>query len=292
MTPRAALAVATFAVLATATMTERASAEPVPLDDAALGAASGAPAGRSLPVIAVRGETPVVSTAAGSVPGSSSGAGSAASSVPAAAPGSVAAGSLRSFAVDMSSAFTSRGAGETTTYHVDQRVGIDLTTAVPAVTIERSATQISTPGGTPSSTVDSVSGTLAGKVTGVAQRISIAGNNNAALNAATLEVTHGSALTALGAPATAAGGETSCGSACATTASAAGIGVAIDLPNGSAMQSIGSGSLWQDAVIAGDSAVVVNELRLAVGVGPAGARPSLPTLQTGLGLSLPVGLPH
>jgi len=212
--------------------------------------------------------------------------------VPAAAPGSVAAGSLRSFAVDMSSAFTSPGAGETTTYHVDQRVGIDLTTAVPAVTIERSATQISTPGGTPSSTVDSVSGTLAGKVTGVAQRISIAGNNNAALNAATLEVTHGSALTALGAPATAAGGETSCGSACATTASVAGIGVAIDLPNGSAMQSIGSGSLWQDAVIAGDSAVVVNELRLAVGVGPAGARPSLPTLQTGLGLSLPVGLPH
>lgn len=290
MTPRAALAVATFALLATATMTERASAEPVPLDDAALGAASGAPASRSLPVIAVRGETPVFPTAAGSVAGS--GTGAAASSVPAAAPGSVAAGSLRSFAVDMSSAFTSRGAGETTTYHVDQRVGIDLTTAVPAVTIERSATQISTPGGTPSSTVDSVSGTLAGKVTGVAQRISIAGNNNAALNAATLEVTHGSALTALGAPATAAGGETSCGSACATTASAAGIGVAIDLPNGSAMQSIGSGSLWQDAVIAGDSAVVVNELRLAVGVGPAGARPSLPTLQTGLGLSLPVGLPH
>lgn len=290
MTPRAALAVATFALLATATMTERASAEPVPLDDAALGAASGAPAGRSLPVIAVRGETPVFPTAAGSVAGS--GTGAAASSVPAAAPGSVAAGSLRSFAVDMSSAFTSRGAGETTTYHVDQRVGIDLTTAVPAVTIERSATQISTPGGTPSSTVDSVSGTLAGKVTGVAQRISIAGNNNAALNAATLEVTHGSALTALGAPATAAGGETSCGSACATTASAAGIGVAIDLPNGSAMQSIGSGSLWQDAVIAGDSAVVVNELRLAVGVGPASARPSLPTLQTGLGLSLPVGLPH
>jgi len=290
VTPRAALAVATFAVLATATMTERASAEPVPLDDAALGAASGAPAGRSLPVIAVRGETPVFPTAAGSVAGS--GTGAAPSSVPAAAPGSVAAGSLRSFAVDMSSAFTSPGAGETTTYHVDQRVGIDLTTAVPAVTIERSATQISTPGGTPSSTVDSVSGTLAGKVTGVAQRISIAGNNNAALNAATLEVTHGSALTALGAPATAAGGETSCGSACATTASAAGIGVAIDLPNGSAMQSIGSGSLWQDAVIAGDSAVVVNELRLAVGVGPAGARPSLPTLQTGLGLSLPVGLPH
>ncbi len=290
MTPRAALAVATFAVLATATMTERASAEPVPLDDAALGAASGAPAGRSLPVIAVRGETPVFPTAAGSVAGS--GTGAAPSSVPAAAPGSVAAGSLRSFAVDMSSAFTSPGAGETTTYHVDQRVGIDLTTAVPAVTIERSATQISTPGGTPSSTVDSVSGTLAGKVTGVAQRISIAGNNNAALNAATLEVTHGSALTALGAPATAAGGETSCGSACATTASVAGIGVAIDLPNGSAMQSIGSGSLWQDAVIAGDSAVVVNELRLAVGVGPAGARPSLPTLQTGLGLSLPVGLPH
>lgn len=290
MTSRAALAVATFALLATATMTERASAEPVPLDDAALGAASGAPAGRSLPVIAVRGETPVFPTAAGSVAGS--GTGAAASSVPAAAPGSVAAGSLRSFAVDMSSAFTSRGAGETTTYHVDQRVGIDLTTAVPAVTIERSATQISTPGGTPSSTVDSVSGTLAGKVTGVAQRISIAGNNNAALNAATLEVTHGSALTALGAPATAAGGETSCGSACATTASAAGIGVAIDLPNGSAMQSIGSGSLWQDAVIAGDSAVVVNELRLAVGVGPASARPSLPTLQTGLGLSLPVGLPH
>jgi len=290
VTPRAALAVATFAVLATATMTERASAEPVPLDDAALGAASGAPAGRSLPVIAVRGETPVFPTAAGSVAGS--GTGAAPSSVPAAAPGSVAAGSLRSFAVDMSSAFTSPGAGETTTYHVDQRVGIDLTTAVPAVTIERSATQISTPGGTPSSTVDSVSGTLAGKVTGVAQRISIAGNNNAALNAATLEVTHGSALTALGAPATAAGGETSCGSACATTASVAGIGVAIDLPNGSAMQSIGSGSLWQDAVIAGDSAVVVNELRLAVGVGPAGARPSLPTLQTGLGLSLPVGLPH
>jgi len=290
VTPRAALAVATFALLATATMTERASAEPVPLDDAALGAASGAPAGRSLPVIAVRGETPVFPTAAGSVAGS--GTGAAPSSVPAAAPGSVAAGSLRSFAVDMSSAFTSPGAGETTTYHVDQRVGIDLTTAVPAVTIERSATQISTPGGTPSSTVDSVSGTLAGKVTGVAQRISIAGNNNAALNAATLEVTHGSALTALGAPATAAGGETSCGSACATTASVAGIGVAIDLPNGSAMQSIGSGSLWQDAVIAGDSAVVVNELRLAVGVGPAGARPSLPTLQTGLGLSLPVGLPH
>ncbi len=290
MTPRAALAVATLALLATATMTERASAEPVPLDDAALGAASGAPAGRSLPVIAVRGETPVFPTAAGSVAGS--GTGAAPSSVPAAAPGSVAAGSLRSFAVDMSSAFTSPGAGETTTYHVDQRVGIDLTTAVPAVTIERSATQISTPGGTPSSTVDSVSGTLAGKVTGVAQRISIAGNNNAALNAATLEVTHGSALTALGAPATAAGGETSCGSACATTASVAGIGVAIDLPNGSAMQSIGSGSLWQDAVIAGDSAVVVNELRLAVGVGPAGARPSLPTLQTGLGLSLPVGLPH
>lgn len=290
MTPRAALAVATLALLATATMTERASAEPVPLDDAALGAASGAPAGRSLPVIAVRGETPVFPTAAGSVAGS--GTGAAPSSVPAAAPGSVAAGSLRSFAVDMSSAFTSPGAGETTTYHVDQRVGIDLTTAVPAVTIERSATQISTPGGRPSSTVDSVSGTLAGKVTGVAQRISIAGNNNAALNAATLEVTHGSALTALGAPATAAGGETSCGSACATTASVAGIGVAIDLPNGSAMQSIGSGSLWQDAVIAGDSAVVVNELRLAVGVGPAGARPSLPTLQTGLGLSLPVGLPH
>jgi len=290
VTPRAALAVATLALLATATMTERASAEPVPLDDAALGAASGAPAGRSLPVIAVRGETPVFPTAAGSVAGS--GTGAAPSSVPAAAPGSVAAGSLRSFAVDMSSAFTSPGAGETTTYHVDQRVGIDLTTAVPAVTIERSATQISTPGGTPSSTVDSVSGTLAGKVTGVAQRISIAGNNNAALNAATLEVTHGSALTALGAPATAAGGETSCGSACATTASVAGIGVAIDLPNGSAMQSIGSGSLWQDAVIAGDSAVVVNELRLAVGVGPAGARPSLPTLQTGLGLSLPVGLPH
>lgn len=290
MTPRAALAVATLALLATATMTERASAEPVPLDDAALGAASGAPAGRSLPVIAVRGETPVFPTAAGSVAGS--GTGAAPSSVPAAAPGSVAAGSLRSFAVDMSSAFTSPGAGETTTYHVDQRVGIDLTTAVPAVTIERSATQISTPGGTPSSTVDSVSGTLAGKVTGVAQRISIAGNNNAALNAATLEVTHGSALTALGAPATAAGGETSCGSACATTASVAGIGVAIDLPNGSAMQSIGSGSLWQDAVIAGDSAVVVNELRLAVGVGPAGARPPLPTLQTGLGLSLPVGLPH
>jgi len=290
VTPRAALAVATLALLATATMTERASAEPVPLDDAALGAASGAPAGRSLPVIAVRGETPVFPTAAGSVAGS--GTGAAPSSVPAAAPGSVAAGSLRSFAVDMSSAFTSPGAGETTTYHVDQRVGIDLTTAVPAVTIERSATQISTPGGRPSSTVDSVSGTLAGKVTGVAQRISIAGNNNAALNAATLEVTHGSALTALGAPATAAGGETSCGSACATTASVAGIGVAIDLPNGSAMQSIGSGSLWQDAVIAGDSAVVVNELRLAVGVGPAGARPSLPTLQTGLGLSLPVGLPH
>jgi len=292
VTPRAALAVAMLALLATTTMTERAFADPVPLDDAALGAPSGAPAGRSLPAVAVRGETPVFSTPAGSGAGANTGPGFAAPPGPAAASGSAAAGSLRSFAVDMSSAFTSPGAGETTTYRVEQRVGIDVTTATPTVTIERSATQVSTPGGTPSSTVDSVSGSLAGKVTGVAQRISIAGNNNAALNAATLEITHGSALGALGDPATATGGETSCGSACTTAASAAGIGVAIDLPSGSAMQSIGSGSLSQDAVIAGDSAVVVNELRLAVGVGPTGTRPSLSTLQTGLGLSLPVGLPH
>jgi len=279
---RAAIAAAALTLLATAP----AWADPVPLDDSALGAASGAPATRiSLPAIAVRGEA--LGIPATSRPGPAS--------TPASASDSIAAGSLRSFAVDMSSAFTSPGAGATTTYRVDQRVGIDLTTAMPTVTIERSATQSSTPGGTPSSSSGAVAGTLAGKVTGVAQRISIAGNNNAALNAASIDVTHGSALSALGSPAAPGGpAQTACGAACTTSANAAGIGVTIDVPGGTAMQSIGSGSLSQDAVIVGDSTIVVNELRLAVGVGPTAARPSLPSLQTGLGLglALPVGFPH
>ncbi len=183
-----------------------------------------------------------------------------------AAPGSGNAlgGRVVYFGFDLSSAWTTHGSNGATTYSAGEAVGIDLSGAKPTVTVQSYTTRGGALGNAAAPGSGSATGTIAdGRIAGVAQSIQIAGNGNAVINGATVDVSAVRPTLVVGSVP-----GTMCGSPCNVNVDPGALGVAINLPGGQVSQGISGGSVYQQVQLTTNNNAVSNQLKLALQVAP------------------------
>ncbi len=168
------------------------------------------------------------------------------------------------FGFDLSSVWTTHGANGATTYSAGETVGIDLSGAKPSVTVGSYTTRGGASGNAAPGS-GSATGTIAdGRIAGVAQSIQIAGNGNAVINGATVDVSAVRPTLVVGSVP-----GTMCGSPCNVNVDPGALGVAINLPGGQVSQGISGGSVYQQVQLTTNNNAVSNQLKLALQVAPS-----------------------